>query len=78
MYFNQMMFHPQYVNQSYYYQMQSQIAQYNFQQRQEVANAMNAVRDLCKAVKKLDEPYQQEAFYGCLSVMAAELGWNNR
>lgn len=73
-----MMFNPQYVNQSYYYQMQSQIAQYNFRQNQEVMNAMKAARDLCQAVKKLDGPYQQEAFYGCLSVMAVEFGWKNR
>lgn len=78
MFFNQMMFNPQYVNQSYYNQIQTQIAQRNFQQKQEVANAMKAMKDLCEAVKNLDEPYQQEAFWGCLWVMAVEFGWNNR
>lgn len=75
MYFNQMMFNPQYVTPSYYQQMQAQTIQYNVQQDQEVYHAVKAMRDLCQAAKKMDEEHQQKAFLACLSVIAEEYGW---
>lgn len=73
--FNNMMFNPQYVNPAYY-QQQAMRAQYQFAQDAEVLKATNAVRELCRAVKKMDEAHQQEAFLKCLVVMAEESGWN--
>lgn len=35
----------------------------------------HAVSDLCKAVKKMDEQHQQEAFLACLTVIAKEFDW---
>lgn len=76
MYFNDMMFNPQYVNPNNYYQQQARIMQYNHEQNCEVLKATNAMRDLCHAVKKMDDAHQQEAFLKCLAVMAEESGWN--
>lgn len=75
MYFNERMFNPQYVNPTYYNQMQAQIAQYQLQQNVEVAKAVKAMRDMCKAVKKMDDQHQQEAFMACLGVMSQEFNW---
>ena len=76
MFFYNQMFNPQYVNPIYYRQIQDQIAQYNYEQDREVMNAVKAVRDLCGALKKMDEEHQQKAFYACLIAMAKESGWN--
>lgn len=75
MYFNDKMFNPQYVNPVYYNQVQAQIAQYNFKQNTEQAKALKAFRDMCEAVKNLDDQHQQELFVSCLGVMAREFGW---
>lgn len=75
MYFNDRMFNPQYVNPTYYSQVQAQIAQYNFAQNTEQAKALKAFRDMCEALKKLDDQHQQELFIACLGVMATEFGW---
>ena len=67
------MFNPQYVNLEYYRrieQMQDQA-----KQNEEIANAVKAIRDLCKAVKQLDEQHQQIAFSACLAEMAKEFNW---
>lgn len=69
------MFNQQYVNPQYYQANLYQIQQYNYEQNKEVMNAAKAMRDLCKAVKKLDAQHQQEAFYACLAVMAEERNW---
>ena len=75
MYFNDKMFNPSYVNPAYYNQVQAQITQYNFKQNTEPAKAFKAFRDMCEAVKKLDDQHQQELFVSCLGVMAKEFGW---
>lgn len=75
--FNNMMFNPQYVNPAYY-QQQAMRAQYQFAQDAEVLKATNAVRELCHAVKNMDEAHQQETFLKCLAVMAEESGWNTQ
>lgn len=75
MYFNDKMFNPLYVNPVYYNQVQSQIAQYNFEQNTEQIKALKAFHDMCEAVKKLDDQHQQELFVSCLGVMAKEFGW---
>lgn len=77
MYFNDRMFNPQYVNPTYYNQIQAQIAQYNFEQNTEQAKALKAFREMCEAVKRLDEQHQQELFMACLGVMAKEFGWTS-
>ncbi len=74
-YFNERVFNPQYINPVYYNQVQNQIAQYNFQQNQEVGKAVRAVHDLCEAVKAMDEQHQQQAFLACLAEMAQKFGW---
>lgn len=73
MYFNDRMFNPQYVNPTYYGQVQAQIAQYGFAQNTEQTKALKAFHDMCEAVKKLDDQHQQELFIlrTILSV------WNN-
>ena len=75
MYFNDMMFNPQYVNPNYYNQQQ-RMTQYNYEQDCEVDKAVKAMRDLCEAVRKMDDSHQREAFVKCLAVMAGEFGWN--
>lgn len=74
-YFNERVFNPQYINPIYYNQVQDRIAQYNFQQDQEVIKAVHAVHDLCEAVKQMDGQHQQLAFFACLDEMAKEFGW---
>ena len=68
-----MMFNPQYVNPDYY----NQIRQFEYKQKQDkkVKDAINAMHDLCDAVKDMDQEHQQQAFLGCLGVMAEELHW---
>lgn len=75
MYFYNQMFNQVYVNPSYYYQNQARVQQYQLDQSHEVAKAVDAVRDLCKAVKNMDDQHQVQAFYLCLAEMANELGW---
>ena len=70
------MFNPQYVNPDYYAMLQAKAAkQYQQNQSNEVQKAVKATHDLCEAVNKLDAEHQQQAFYACLTVLAAELGW---
>lgn len=75
MYFTNTMFNSQYVNPYYYSQQQAMTRQYNFRQDAEVIKAAHAMSDLCRAVKKMDEQHQQEAFFACLAVIAKELDW---
>ena len=76
MYFNDHMFHPQYVNPQYYQSLENQYAlQYQQQQTQEIANAIKAVHDLCEAIKRMDNQSQKIAVYGCLAEMAKEFNW---
>ena len=72
-YFNNMMFNPQYVNPDYYNQMRQ--FEYNQTQNKKVGDAIKAMHDLCGAVKDMDQEHQQQAFLGCLGVMAEELNW---
>lgn len=74
MYFNDKFCNPQYVNPYYYLQQQEYIRQ--MKQDLEVQKAAKAARDLCRAVKNMDEPHQQQAFLACLCVMAEEYGWS--
>ncbi len=69
-YFNNRMFNPQFVNPAYYAQMQQ--AQYAFQQDKKVCDAVNAIRDLCEAIRDMDEPHQQQAFAACLAEMSRQ------
>lgn len=72
-FYNQM-FNPQYVNAAYYAQQEEYIRQ--IKQDEDVLKAADAARDLCKAVKSMDEQHQQKAFLACLAVLAKEYGWN--
>ena len=72
-YFNNMMFNPQYVNAHYYNQIRQ--FEYNQNQDKKVRDAMKAMHDLCDAVKDMDQNHQQQAFGGCLGVMAEEFHW---
>ncbi|MDE6020884.1 MAG: hypothetical protein K2H01_07825 [Ruminococcus sp.] len=71
--FNNQMFNPQYINEEFYRQIQYQ--QYGFKQAKEVANAVKAIQDLCKAAKQLDKKHCQIAFDACWAEMAKELQW---
>ena len=71
-FYNQM-FNPQYVNAAYYTQQEEYIRQ--IKQDEDVLKAADAARDLCKAVKRMDERHQQQAFLACLAVLAEEFGW---
>ena len=75
MYFNQQMFNPNTVNPQYYQSIRNQIMTYEANQNLEVTKAVKAIHDLCEAVKKMDEPHQQAAFYLCLNQMATDLNW---
>ena len=75
MYFNEQMFNPNTVNQQYYDSVKAQIEQYNRNQDIEILKAVNAVHDLCEAVKKMDTAHQQTAFLACLQQMAIEMNW---
>lgn len=70
------MFNPQYVNAAYYAQQEEYIGQ--IKQDEDVLKAADAARDLCKAVKSMDEQHQQKAFLACLAVLAEEYGWNRK
>lgn len=72
-YFNNMMFNPQFVNPTYYAQMQQ--VQYAFQQDKKVCDAVKAIHDLCEAVQGMDESHQQQAFAACLAEMARQFCW---
>lgn len=75
-FYNQM-FNPNYVNPAYYNLIQMQAEQlYQKNQNAEVQKVIKATHDLCEAANKLDAEHQQQAFYACLAVLAAELGWN--
>ena len=73
MYFNDRFYNPIYVSPDNYAQTQRNI--YQFTQDVEVMKAADAARDLCKAVKNMDEQHQRQAFFACLEVMAEEYGW---
>ena len=75
--FYSQMFNPNYVNPTYYFQMQQQIAQYQQTQVQEVYNVVKAVHDMCETVKELDSQHQEQALMLSLAEFARELGWNN-
>ena len=75
MYFTNAMFNSQYVNPNYYNQRRDLIRQYHAQQDSEVIKAAHSMSDLCKAVKKMYEQHQQEAFFAFLEVMAKEFQW---
>ena len=72
-YFNNMMFNLQYVNPDYYNQIRQ--CEYKQNQDKKVRDAIKAMHDLCDAVKDMDQEHQQQAFLGCLGVMAEELNW---
>lgn len=75
--FYDQIFNHYYVNPAYYQAVLSQaVWQYQQNQTAEVQKAVKATHDLCEAVNKLDAEHQQQAFYACLTVLAAELGWN--
>lgn len=76
MYFYDRFYNPTYVNACNYAQNQRNI--YQFTQNVEVMKAANAARDLCRAVKNMDEQHQQQAFLACLGVMAEEYGWGTQ
>ena len=75
MYFHDQLFNPATVNPQYYQAVRTQIAQHEWEQNTEIANAVNAVRDLCRAVKKIDTEHQSQAFLACLEQMAIEMNW---
>ena len=70
------MFNPQYVNAAYYAQQEEYIRQ--IKQDEDVLKAADAARDLCTAVKRMDEQHKQTAFLACLAVLAEEYGWNRK
>ena len=72
-YFNNMMFNPQYVNANYYNQIRQ--FEYNQNHDKKVRDAIKAMHDLCDAVKDMDQNHQEQAFLGCLAVMAEEFHW---
>lgn len=72
------MFNSTYVNPSFYQSIPLQkMWQYQQNQNAEVQKAVKATHDLCESVNKLDAEHQQQAFYACLAVLAAGLGWNS-
>ena len=67
------MFNPQYVNADYYNQIQQ--FKYNQNQDKKVRDTIKAMHDLCDAVKDMDQNHQEQAFLGCLAVIAEEFQW---
>ena len=49
--------------------------EYNQNQDKKVRDAIKAMHDLCDAVKDMDQNHQEQAFLGCLAVMAEEFHW---
>lgn len=66
------LFNPQYVNISYLRQIEQQ--QHVFEQRQEIAKAVQAIRDYCAAARKIDPEFQEEAFRACIIAVLQETG----
>lgn len=77
MYFTNTMFNSQYVN-PYYYRHSNLCPAVRFSAKFRKLQAGYASSDLCKAVKKMDEQHQQEAFLACLAVIAKEFGWQQQ
>ncbi len=75
-YFYNQMLNQTYINPTFYFQNQARIQQYQFEQSHEVVKAVNAVRDMCEAVKRMDARHQEQAFYLCLAEIANHFGWN--
>ena len=64
-------FNQQYVNQNYIRQLQVQ--QYHAEQQQEIAKAVHALHDYCKAAKKIAPEYREQAFYACALTILEEM-----
>lgn len=67
------MFNPQYVNPEYLRQQQIQQL-HDYEQRQEIMKAVNAIHDYCEAVSKISPQYQQVAFFACATAVLEEMG----
>ncbi len=65
------LFNPQYANQAYLQRLQWQ--QHDAEQRQEIMNAVKAIRDYFDAARKITPEYQQEAFNACITTIVAEM-----
>ncbi len=70
-YFCNNMFNQQHVTMDNYHLLQQQY-RYQAEQDKKVSDAERAMYDLCKAIRGMDDAHQQQAFYRCLAVMAAE------
>lgn len=74
MYFDDVFRDPQYMDMFYYAQQRERA--YQKQQTEEMRKAVDAMRDLCRALKNMDEPHRADAHTACLLVMVQELGFN--
>lgn len=74
MYFYDRFYNPQYVNPTYFTKQQEVFQP--VKQDEEILKVAKAMRDLCRAVKNMDEQHQEQAFAMCLNVIAQEYGWN--
>ena len=66
-----LLFNPQYTNQSYLQQLQYQ--QHDAEQRQEIMNAVKAIQDYFDAARKIAPEYQQMAFDACIAAVVEEM-----
>lgn len=64
-------FNPQYVNASYFHQLQQQ--QHDLEQQQEIRNIVKAIHDYFDVARKISPEYQQAAFNACVAAVFAEI-----
>lgn len=74
MYFGDVLRNPQNTDMFYYAQQRERA--YQKQQTEEMRKAVDAMRDLCRALKNMDEHHRADAHTACLLVMLQELGFN--
>jgi len=73
-FYNQV-FNPQFINPTYYSQVQYQVPNYEFKQDQKVIDAGKAMHDLLSAISGMDQKHQEQAFMLCLSEIAQHYNW---
>lgn len=65
------LFNQQYVSQAYADQLK--VNQHAIEQQKEISNAVKAIKDYMRAVKKIEPMYQQDAFNACVLAILEEL-----
>ena len=72
-YFENRLFNPNYMNETYYQQIQ--MINYNANQNERVLKAVHSFSDMLEQVSGMDESHQEQTFMLCLAELARRNGW---